>query len=688
MAPGETRAISTGTSVVITYTTPTGQRVSTTISLAPVTVAAEHIISLTPPTETAGRDAEATYTVQLTNPDPTDQTYNLSTEGLDGFTVGLASSILVPAGQTVTTPLDVTVPVGAAPSTTGFRVIATTAGGAEDSVEGALTVSSHIALQTRAVYLAITPTQATAGQGTAARYQLTVTNVGSVADTDSLSVSGLPQGITAALGQTTIDGPPGVSNFRDVPLKLTVAPATAPGRYPFTVTAASTSDPSLTSTASGALTVTAGGVQVTLNPPSGAPGSTLQATVTNTGTTRDTFNLALGGPAALVASLGMNQVTLDAGASQVVPISTGAVNFAVPGTLNLTAAATSTSNSSIQDAGQADLNIPTTQGVTAAFSPATQTLPSPGRTTFLLLVHNTGNTEDSYGATILGSNGPITATLVGLDGSPTQSVPIFRVPGLSTGAILLQADLSAVGQGTVTVQVKSLTTGQVAAPTAIATVTPTAVTPTPTPAATPMLSVTPTRGPRVTRVKRFGFHAMPTTLVLTFDQALEPATAEDVHNYRIVSHDGHHVKIDRAVYNPANRTVILHLDQRLSIHHPYWLTVVGTGSQGISTPQHQLLDSQEAGQPGGDYRLKLTWRQLVLGRVSRKFLTRYHILPKSPQPSHPSSGAPPKAHASHTVVHSSGLFNRSVPFPAHHAIRPSRNQTTGPAASRRRIGHG
>ena len=80
--------------------------------------------------------------------------------------------------------------------------------------------------------------------------------------------------------------------------------------------------------------------------------------------------------------------------------------------------------------------------MTAAFSPASQTLSQPGMATFLLMVHNTGNTEDSYSATIMGTNGPVTATLVGLDGSPTQSISTFILPGLSTGAIELQVSLA------------------------------------------------------------------------------------------------------------------------------------------------------------------------------------------------------------------------------------------------------
>jgi large repetitive protein len=158
-----------------------------------------------------------------------------------------------------------------------------------------------------------------------------------------------------------------------------------------------------------------------------------------------------------------------------VPISTGAVDFAMQGNLNLMAIATSASDPAIQGAASADVAIPATTGMTAEFSPASQTLASPGKVTFLLMVYNTGNTEDSYSATITGVSGPVTATLVGLNGSPTQSISTFILPGLSTGAIELQVDLSGVGQGAITVQVKSLTNAEIASPVAMTIVTPAAV---------------------------------------------------------------------------------------------------------------------------------------------------------------------------------------------------------------------
>ena len=139
------------------------------------------------------------------------------------------------------------------------------------------------------------------------------------------------------------------------------------------------------------------------------------------------------------------------------PITTGAVDFAVPGNLPLTAAATSASNPAIQGAASASLAIPATAGMTAEFSPASQTLSGPGVATFLLMVQNTGNTEDSYSATIMATSGPVTATLIGLDGSPTQSIPTFRMPGPVRGHDRCCGPTSRRWRtGTVTVLVKSL----------------------------------------------------------------------------------------------------------------------------------------------------------------------------------------------------------------------------------------
>jgi uncharacterized repeat protein (TIGR01451 family) len=471
MAPGEVRQISDGTTVTATVTAADGTQIPVSINLPPVTVAAQHIIELTPPTETVDQGATATYTVELSNPLPTAETYTLSIAGLPtGENATLAASVPVPAGQTVDVPLTISVPVGALQGTQAFLVSAETLEGASDSVEGQLTVTSAVVTNSLAVNLSLAPTQAVAGQTNPATYTLTVTNTGDTTDTYNLSAA-LPQGFTGTFSQTSITVPPGLSNFRDVQFSITPPAGATAQSYPFTVTATSTTDGTVSSQASGTANVLAQGVQVQLTPSSAVPGSTYQLKVTNTGQTADTFNLSLGSPGALVATLGTNQVTLQPGASQTVPVTTTAANFADAGTLPLTGIATSQTNSSVQAQSTADLSIPSTQSMTAAFNPTQQTLVVPGDTSFLLQVNNTGNTEDSYSATIVGTTGPVTASLVGLDGQPMQSVPLFILPGLSTGAILLQVNDTGTGQGTVTVLVQSLTNSSIqAAPTATITV--------------------------------------------------------------------------------------------------------------------------------------------------------------------------------------------------------------------------
>jgi uncharacterized membrane protein len=436
------------------------QQLTQTIDLPPVTVAAEHIISLGVPVETEDRNASTAYTVVLTNPLSTDETYHLGVTGLPGFATNLPASVDVPAGQTVDVPLQVTVPAGAAPGTEAFQVQVTTGAGASDSVEGQLIVAPTVQLPSLAVQVGISPSSATAGQGTSATYTVTVTNVGTATDTYTLAAAGLPAGVTASFSPPTISVPPGLSNFRDVTLTLTPRPGTAAGIIPFQVKAAATTDATVMATGAAKLTVVSRGVAVALTPSTGAPGSTFTLKVTNTGIATDTFTLSLAGPAALVARLARTAVTLAAGASTTVTVTTTAVAFAVPGTLPLMALATSQGNKAVQASASAALQIPATTGLTAGFSPSVQVVPVPGTSKFLLLVNNVGNTQDRYSASITGTTGGITAELMGLDGLPTTTVPEFFLPGLASGALLLEMDLAALGTATVNVTINSLSNPQ------------------------------------------------------------------------------------------------------------------------------------------------------------------------------------------------------------------------------------
>ena len=194
-------------------------------------VVAAHIIDLDPTSQTVQAGAEATYTITLKNPLPTTQTFTLSTIGLSGLTVNMATSVNVPAGQTVNTPLRVAVPTGTVQSTRSFSVLAQLLSGGRDSVQETLNITADstggseppptVALDALAVSVAVSPVQATAGQGMPVTFRVKVTNVGDEVDTYSLS-GAFPAGISGTFADSSISVLSGLGNFREV--ELTVVP--------------------------------------------------------------------------------------------------------------------------------------------------------------------------------------------------------------------------------------------------------------------------------------------------------------------------------------------------------------------------------------------------------------------------------------------------------------------------------
>jgi uncharacterized membrane protein len=450
-----------------------------TLTLPPALVSGVHLVGLDPTSQTVQPGETATYDIRLQNTTAQLHDYSLQITGVPSSWVTLPAGIMTSPGfgflalqpnSSVEVKLQLTSNASAVLGTYGFTVITRadisgSAAVATDTAQGTLTLAGQPAdqsyLQAHGVVATLTPAKASAGQGTSATYTVQLVNTGSADETFSLAAT-LPSGVTGTFSQDTVDVPPGLSNFRDVTLTLTPQVGTTAGADPFSVTATSTTVPANTASATGTLTVLAAGVNVALGPSSAAPGSTFQMTVTNTGQATDTFDLSLASPSALVSTLGTNTVTLAAGASQVIPITTTAVNFATPGTLALTAIATSHTSPAVQASATTNLVIAASKGMTDQFNPATQILPQPGPASTLLQVQNTGNTEDAYTATITATTGLLTAHLVGLDGQPTQTIALFRLPGLSTGAIELQVNLAS-GTGTVTVQVTSLTDSSITA---------------------------------------------------------------------------------------------------------------------------------------------------------------------------------------------------------------------------------
>ena len=110
-------------------------------------------------------------------------------------------------------------------------------------------------------------------------------------------------------------------------------------------------------------------------------------------------------------------------------------------------------------------------------------------------------------------------------------------------------------------------------------------------------------GPEVISVKRFGVKSQRQSIVITFNEQLDPTRAGTVGNYMLsLAMKKHHtvIKIKSAVYDPTALTVTLITKQKLKAHGPYTLTVSGTGG-GLTDLSGDLLDGLSNGVPGSSF---------------------------------------------------------------------------------------
>ena len=469
LQPGEARPVANGAAVDFSFLSTPGE-----ITLPPRSVSSEQILALDPASRTVAPGAPASYMLTVQNPTGTPVTYNLSVQGVPADWVHLQSSVMVAAMGQAMVPLTLTSGLFEPTGEEDFTVTASVLG-TNGSVQGALILQGSPTLpaadaQAHGVVAQFLPAQVTAGEGMPAILTLRVTNTGSASE-DFTLVLNAPGGFGTTLGQMQVTVPPGADNFVDLPITVTPPINTTPNTYVLMATATSVTKPDVSSSASANVNVVSSGVSVSISPSSGPPGTPFQMMVTNTGQVADTFNLALSGPAALVSTLGSTSLHLNAGQSQSVGITVGAISFALPGSLLLVGTATSQANTAVHASASAQVTVARTEGLKASFDPNSVTLPAPGPASFTLNVQNIGNEEDAYEAQITATSGPVTASLVGLDGQPTQMIQTFRLPGLNSGAIILSATLNpsspdtarsaqasqtAGTMGTVTVMVKSL----------------------------------------------------------------------------------------------------------------------------------------------------------------------------------------------------------------------------------------
>jgi len=124
-------------------------------------------------------------------------------------------------------------------------------------------------------------------------------------------------------------------------------------------------------------------------------------------------------------------------------------------------------------------------------------------------------------------------------------------------------------------------------------------------------------GPTVANVQRYGYHHQATSIVISFNDALEAASAETLSNYSLVGpankhgKGGHPISIGAAVYNAASNTLTLSLTQPWNLHQRWTLTINGTGPNGVKNTAGVLLDGAGDGGAGTNYVTTLTGKDLA-----------------------------------------------------------------------------
>jgi hypothetical protein len=117
-------------------------------------------------------------------------------------------------------------------------------------------------------------------------------------------------------------------------------------------------------------------------------------------------------------------------------------------------------------------------------------------------------------------------------------------------------------------------------------------------------------GPRVLGVDRSGFHAHTSSILVTFDTALDVISAQSLNSYQLVSagrdgkfgtKDDQTIPLSSATYNATAHTVTLHTRKPYSLHKSVQLTVGGTLPNAVKGANGALLDGEDTGTPGSNF---------------------------------------------------------------------------------------
>ncbi len=415
-----------------------------TFSLPAASVMTDQILSMTPAERNGNAGLPSTFAVTLRNPLPTAQTFNLSVSGLAPAWVNVPPSVTVAPNSTVNFNLVVT------PDLRAFQFVryqfvltAQTASGILGNVAGAVFVVSTGATGGNnpssivGLSASLLPPTVLIGRSGQATTTLRLENTGNVNLDLSMGLI-VPSFYGGTFSRNSFTVRPGPNNVEEVTITFSTIPNAASGTF-------RVFGNNLEIT--GNLTVLPQGVTLAITPSAGLTTTAFAATVTNTGTVADTFDLAAGGALGPVVTVTPNTVTLAPGASANVALAIGNAAALIPGATSFDLIATSRDNAAAKARARATVNIPGMKGVLAALDP------SPANTALTLSVNNTGNGDDEYSVTVSSTTGTAAATLRNLlTNQPATSIDRMALQGLGLG----QLPVAATGAGTITITVQSL----------------------------------------------------------------------------------------------------------------------------------------------------------------------------------------------------------------------------------------
>jgi uncharacterized membrane protein/PKD repeat protein len=420
LQPGEARLVAQGTAV--SYTLPSGQNY---LELPPLYVSVPHIIAVTPAAQTAAPGTTTVYTLTLTNPAATPDTYTLAVGGLPAAWLAYPNTVNLSAGETDTVLLHVTIPANTTPAETPFLVAVTNNSGGEDQAGASLVVAEG-------VEMAITPTTQTAETGAPTDYTLTITNPENTAHTYALSATGL----------ALVTLPPSINVPAQSSESISITAVTpGSGPHPFTIHA--TGDNGSAGSA-GAVLEGLGDrtVALTLAPATAVAGrgtlAVYTATVTNLGTMDDlyTFNLPL--PAGWSYQFSANGLpvtelalppALFNSADLLLTVTPALTATLGVHPLNLTVQ--SQTNPGVTAQASATINV-LNRGVQVNITPSSTILDPTDTGVWQIQLTNTGTIADSYNLSVLG--------MIALSADFSTN-PVALAPGASTTVQLTANDL-------------------------------------------------------------------------------------------------------------------------------------------------------------------------------------------------------------------------------------------------------